>query len=195
MTFFSKIGRFCFEWRDKLPIPLVLGLAKFARPTKISWIVGLPFVILGELLRIFSLRHIGPTTRTREICADGLVTTGAYACSRNPLYLGNYIKIFGLLTIAGNFVYGLVVCLFFLIELLAIIAYEESFLRKKFPNEYKVFEEIPAFFPRLAKIRNVFDKGPFSFIEALRSEKKTFQSTGAILIFLALICNYKRGVK
>jgi hypothetical protein len=195
MTFLPKIGRFFFEWRDKLPIPLVLGLAKFAKPTKISWAIGLPLVVLGEMLRIFSLKHIGPTTRTRDICADDLVTTGAYSCTRNPLYLGNYIKTWGFLTIAGNFAYGLLVCVFFLIEFLGIIAYEEDFLREKFPEKYEEFEKTPAFFPKLSKLKNIFDKGKFSFMEALRSERKTFQSTGAILIFLALISNYKRGVK
>ncbi|GAB4271097.1 MAG: hypothetical protein Kow0029_08400 [Candidatus Rifleibacteriota bacterium] len=186
MGLFERTGRFFFEWRDKLPIPLVLALPACARPRFFNWLIGLPFVLTGELLRVWSLMHIGPATRTREICADKLITSGPYCCCRNPIYLANLLKITGFICISGNLPYAITVMVFYLVEFCCIIPYEESYLAGKFPDEFERYKRlVPAVIPYKGKSAELNAPATFSLSDALRSERKTFLSTAAILVILA----------
>ncbi len=193
MNFLQKIGGVFFKFRDKLPVPLVLAMVYCSRPKKWSWIAGLPFIVLGESLRVWGLMHIGPTTRTRDICADKLVTSGPYSHCRNPLYFANVLKIFGILIVSGNFYYAIITLAFYAIEFVTMIPFEENFLAEKFSEAHKAYRaEVPAFFPT-ARPNAKFNEPPsFSLMESLKSEKKTFASTGAILFLLALIQLFRK---
>lgn len=192
MGLLQRTGQFFFEWRDKLPVPLALAMPALAKPRRSGWLLGLPLIFLGEAIRVWAIMHIGPTTRTREICADRLVTSGPYCCCRNPLYLANMLKIAGVLAICGNPLYALLVMLFYALEFCSIICYEESFLAEKFPEQFKAYQESV---PALVGLPNEkFAGAPgFSLGEALRSERKTFASTIAILALLALAGKFRSG--
>jgi len=182
----KKIGEFFFKYRDILPVPLALMLLKNARPRKSLWTIGLPLIFLGESIRIWSLTHIGPTTRTREICADRLIMSGPYSLTRNPIYFGNALKVLGILFIAGTPFWGIVCAIFYLIEFAALISYEESFLREKFSDEFRVYcERVPVFFP-LFRFSEIASKPRYSIWEALYSERRTFASTGLVVFMLVL---------
>lgn len=196
MGLLQRTGRFFFEWRDKLPVPLALAMPVLARPRRTGWLLGLPLILLGESIRVWALMHIGPTTRTREICADRLVTSGPYCCCRNPLYLANMLKIAGVLVISGNPVYALLVGLFYLLEFCSIIPYEEQFLADKFPEQFKSYKEaVPALLPLTGRNAEFAAPPAFTLTEALKSEKKTFASTVAVLSLLALIAKFRSGEK
>ncbi len=192
MGLFQRTGRFFFEWRDKLPVPLALLMPVMARPRRVGWLLGLPLIFLGESLRLWAIRHIGPTTRTRDICADRLVTSGPYCCCRNPLYLANMLKISGIVAIAGSAFFAALVILFYALEFACIIPYEEQFLMEKFPEEFAAWRDrVPAILP-VAGRKTEFDRDPaWSLAEAFRSEKKTFASTAALLVFLLGIAKYR----
>lgn len=179
-----KLGQFFFQRRDLLPLPLAGVMLAKATPSRFTWMLGLPLIFLGELWRIWALMHIGPTTRTRNICADHLVTTGPYRLCRNPLYLANLTKVAGLLTVAGNRLLLPGILAFYALEFVCMIAYEESFLRKKFPQEFSEYARVvPAFFPRLS---GNLGTALYSMSEAIASEKRTFASTGILLLMLKL---------
>jgi protein-S-isoprenylcysteine O-methyltransferase Ste14 len=191
MTLTSTIGGFFFRYRDLLPIPLALGVVAQARPRPLGWMVGLPFVLLGETLRVWSLCHIGPTTRTREICADRLVCSGPYAHVRNPLYLANMLKVLGILLAAGLPGSAFLVVAFYLLEFATIIPYEENFLRKQFGESFEQYcRQVPAMLPGFSSSSRAFaeqtDPPPFSWGEAFYSERRTFLSTGLLLGLVAL---------
>ena len=180
----KQLGALFFRYRDLLPVPLALALIAKARPSATSFGLGLPLVAAGEGLRLWGLRHIGPTTRTREICADRLVTSGPYQYCRNPLYFANLLKVLGLLVIAGRFRLGLAILGFYLLEFSSLIRFEEAFLAERFPEAHPVYaQSIPAFVPDGRRF--VDETSPeWSWAEAFRSEGKTFQSTGALLLAL-----------
>ncbi|MDN5279710.1 MAG: hypothetical protein PWR01_3675 [Clostridiales bacterium] len=193
MGLLQRTGRFFFEWRDKLPVPLVLAMPVIARPRLIGWVFGLPFVFLGEAIRVWAIMHIGPTTRTRKICADRLVTSGPYCCCRNPLYLANLLKIAGILVITGHPLFALATMLFYALEFCSIIPYEESFLAEKFPEQFKEYKKhVPALVPGSGKQKKFDAPASFDVVQAVRSEKKTFLSTTAILLTLALADIFRR---
>ena len=190
------LGRFFFKWRDKLPVPLALAMFFCARPRPLNWLMGMPLVLAGETLRLWGLMHIGPTTRTREICADCLVTSGPYAYCRNPLYLANILKIAGFMVIAGNFTYAAAVMVFYAVEFATMIPYEESFLAEKFPEAHRAYRQsVPVLLPRLSPAPGCTAVPPFEFHEALRSEKRTCASTSAILLVLSCFSIFRRRQK
>ena len=194
MGFVKSTGQFFFVWRDKLPVPLVLGMAGCARPRLLNWLTGLPLIVLGEALRIWALMHIGPKTRTREICAERLITSGPYSHCRNPLYLANFTKILGFMVISGNSAFAAVVAIFYLLEFMTMIPYEEGFLADKFPDAHKCYREaVPAFFPTLEANGRFAAAPDFTLSEALRSEKRTFASTSLILLLVAAVAAFRKG--
>lgn len=195
MGFVNRIGRFFFNHRDKLPVPLAVCMVKCAQVSKKSLFLGLPFILAGQTARIWSLMHIGPSTRARVVCADKLITSGPYAYCRNPLYFANLLKVIGLLTIAGNIPLAIAGFFFYLIEFSFIIPYEESFLSKKFPKKHWQYrQKVPLFVPKLSAIKEFDTKAKFTFWQAVKSEQKTFVST-ALMIFTLLTCMFYRRVK
>lgn len=185
----EHIGEYFFRWRDLLPIPIVLVLIARARKRPLCRLLGLPLIAAGELLRLAAIRHIGPTTRTREVCADRLVTSGPYAWVRHPLYLANALKVAGMLLFAGDLPVGIVATVFYAAEFSAMIPYEETFLKGKFPESFESWAaRTPAFIPRRPEEDDELPamSPKWSWSEALRSERRTFMSTGLILIALAV---------
>ncbi len=189
----NRLGRFFFVWRDKLPVPLALSMLTCARPRPLNWLFGMPLVLCGEALRLWGLMHIGPTTRTREICADRLVTSGPYSYCRNPLYFANILKIAGFAVIAGNLPWALAVMAFYAVEFATMIPYEESFLAEKFPEEHRAWcAAVPALLPRFKPAEGFAAEPRYEFEEALQSEKRTFASTSLILFALSCCSIFRR---
>lgn len=192
----ERIGSFFFRWRDVLPVPIALFLVAKATFRPFGWLLGLPLIVAGEVLRLAAIRHIGPTTRTREICADRLVTSGPYAWVRHPLYLANALKVAGLLFCAGNLTGGIVATVFYIIEFSTMIPYEEAFLKDRFPESFESWAaRTPAFIPRRPEEPDeaAETRPKWGWGEAFRSERRTFMSTGMILAALAAVSLARKG--
>ena len=171
---FSKIGNFFFKIRSFTPIPFIFALLYFAKPVWHTIAVGVPFIVIGELLRIWAVGYAGASTRARTLgAARALVTTGPYGYVRNPLYLGNFLLSLGVCLVAN--VYWLVAVLIvgYFFQYLPIIALEEAYLLESCGSVYQVYrEQVPRFIPQF---HSYPDASPhdFSFARAIKSEKRT----------------------
>jgi protein-S-isoprenylcysteine O-methyltransferase Ste14 len=129
----------------RLRVPLGFFFAAaylwFARPAG-AWIAaGAVFVVAGLAVRAAASGHI---RKNRE-----LTTTGPYAYTRNPLYLGSILIAIGFIVAARNLWIALATVLMFVVIYLPVIGAEENYLRSLFADYDEYAARVPRFFPRL----------------------------------------------
>ena len=97
-----------------------------AKPTAISILVSAAFVIPGLVLRALASGHVQKN--------EQLTTSGPYAYTRNPLYLGSLILAAGFALAARSWWIAVAMAVFFLAVYVPVIRAEEAFLRERFPQ-------------------------------------------------------------
>lgn len=75
---------------------LIALLIIFARPQLPLFLVGVPLIAAGEVLRLWAAGHL---SKNREV-----TTTGPYAYVKNPLYLGTFLIMVGFCFLASQWI-------------------------------------------------------------------------------------------
>ncbi len=180
-----RLGRVLFRHRGWLPVPFFALAFVWGCPTAVSLGTGFAALVLGELLRIWSVAHAGLTTRARHITAPRLALGGPYSFVRHPIYVGNFLVglgFVGLLT-AHPWIWLAYAVLFWL-EYTLITDAEEAFLLSRFDTYRAYRQKVPRFLPYRGKAWPEGERGDLAM--ALRSERSTFLLLVAFL-GLALI--------
>lgn len=120
--------------------------------------LGLAIAAAGQIFRIYAAGFIHKNKQ--------LATTGPYALVRHPLYLGNFLIMFGFTLASANLYVTLVVIVFWLIWYPAAIAYEDAKLERIFEDEWRAWSK---------NIRAVIP-GRFRFADLKASGWDTYQS-------------------
>lgn len=139
MTAEAPAGAWLFRYRSILPVPLALVLVLVRTgETRSSWpvAVGAAAVILGQVLRLWAVRHIGTISRTRTTRYGPLMTAGPYAVVRNPLYVGNWLLWTGFALWSRLLWMVPIAWAIFFAQYRAIAAWEAAFIRSKYPDTY-----------------------------------------------------------
>ncbi len=98
-------------------------------------------MVIGVVVRALASGHL---KKDQE-----LATSGPYAYTRNPLYLGSLILALGFILAAHNWWIAVISTLIFLAIYMPVIKAEEAFLRKRFPKYNDYARRVPQIFPRL----------------------------------------------
>jgi protein-S-isoprenylcysteine O-methyltransferase Ste14 len=148
-TRWAKIAR-----RIRVPLGFVFAALYLwlARPTHASMLLGAAIVIPGLLVRAIASGHVQKN--------EQLATSGPYAYTRNPLYLGSLILAVGFAIAARTWWVGAGIVIFFLAIYLPVIRGEEEFLRSRFPEFDEYTRHVPRLLPRLTPFEK--DSGAFS---------------------------------
>jgi protein-S-isoprenylcysteine O-methyltransferase Ste14 len=154
--FLVTAGNFWFHWRNVLfPVAFLLvflpGPRLFASPVAAA-LLGFAVAGLGQFVRAATIgfKYVIRGGRNRRVYAEDLVTDGLYRHSRNPMYVGNLLILFGVAIASNSWgCVGVAVPLFVFIYV-AIVAAEENFLRGKFGRAFDEFcADVPRWFPKL----------------------------------------------
>ena len=184
------IRGFFFKYRSYTPIPIGIMIVYFARPEIIYVCIGIGLLLTGETIRIWSVSYAGGATRTRNVGAKKLCSSGPYAFVRNPLYVGNMFMYVGIVFIAGAANILLMVAttlVFFTVQYSLIIALEEEKLEELFGRKYQIYKKnVPAVFPRAFRWEGADNQSAKGIIKNLRTEKRTIQNVMFILLLIIL---------
>jgi protein-S-isoprenylcysteine O-methyltransferase Ste14 len=134
--------------RIRIPVGFVAAIlfVWLARPTKMSLIAGTLVMIPGLVLRGLASGHVQKDKQ--------LTTSGPYAYTRNPLYLGSLMMAGGFATAARSWwIVGIMLLMFALIYV-PVIAGEEKFLSAAFPEYEDYARHVPRLFPRFTPYGN-----------------------------------------
>lgn len=185
-----EIGRFLFRYRNGL-FPLVYLLILVPSPRlvpdwRLALILGVAVAVCGQLVRAYSIGwvYIIRGGHNRRFFAEGLVTEGAFAHSRNPLYFGNILIVLGVGIALNSVVFVVLGGGFFLFAYRAIVAGEEQYLREKFGAEFDRYcERVPRFIPSLAGLGKTWREHHFHWKRLLVKEYgSTFVWVAGILV-------------
>ncbi|MDN5939608.1 MAG: hypothetical protein L0H83_13235 [Salinisphaera sp.] len=134
-----------------------MAIVWLSSPMMPSFVLGSLLVAVGIGLRIWTFGHLEKN--------QDMITTGPYAHTRNPAYLGSLVIFCGFVLAAGDpfsaaglLVWGLgaiILVVFFRSYLPRKYAREYPRLRERFPRAYQAHAaNVPDFFPRLTPWRS-----------------------------------------
>lgn len=167
--------------RIRVPLGFLFAAAYlwFARPGW-AWITaGIILVCGGLVVRAAAAGHI---RKNRE-----LTTTGPYAYTRNPLYLGSILIAVGFVVAARNTWIAVAALVMFLAIYLPVIRAEELYLRSAFPEYEHYAAQVPRFLPRLRPYRSSAEASD-RYSQALYMRHREYNALlGSALMMAALI--------
>ena len=151
MPEYSRIAR-----RIRVPLGFVFAVLYFwlARPTWRFIALGAILIVPGLLIRALASGHVRKN--------EALATSGPYAYTRNPLYLGSLLMGVGFAVAARSWWVGIVLVVMFLAIYLPVIRDEEAFLLRKFPEFEEYARRVPRMLPRNVLVRSDDKAGEFS---------------------------------
>lgn len=176
MPSWSRIAR-----RIRVPLGFIFAAAYIwlARPTVLSMVIGSGVAIAGLCVRAVASGHV----EKNEV----LATSGPYAHTRNPLYLGSIILAFGFLIAAKSWWLPLIAVVMLLAIYVPVIRSEEAFLRTRFPEFDDYAAQVPRLFPRVRS----YQRRPGSFSWHLYWKHREYNAVlGAGLMIIALVTKY-----
>ena len=189
---FVRLGGWLFRKRTALPVPIALALLVIPpdeSDVATAWLLvaGLPIVMLGELIRLWGVHHIGAVSRTRSERLGPLIDSGPFAHVRNPLYIGNVLLWLGFAVSAGLPWLVPVIFALLAIEYHAIVRWEERLLETRIGPPYKDYmRRVPRWIPKAARASMSGGQAAFSWAQTLFSERGTLIAVGAGYLLLAL---------
>lgn len=149
----------------------------WARPSGLTLALSLLLVAPGLWLRGYAAGYVRKNAE--------LTTSGPYAHTRNPLYLGSMLIAFGFGAAAGNWILLALLAALFAAIYIPTIQGEEEYLRAHFAGFDNYAANVPRLLPRLTSAPS--DQGAGQFSKALYLHHREFNALiGAGAIYLAL---------
>ena len=174
MAEWSRVAR-----RIRVPLGFVFAILYFwlAQPTWRFIAIGAVLIVPGLLIRALASGHVRKN--------EALATSGPYAYTRNPLYLGSLLIGIGFALAARSWWIGVVLVVMFLTIYVPVIRDEENFLRERFPEFDEYSRRVPRMIPRITPAPSS-DAGRFS-MELYLKHREWNALLGAVVMIIMLI--------
>lgn len=177
MAQWSQIAR-----RIRVPLGFVFAVLYFwlARPTWRSIVFGAIGIVPGLVIRALASGHVRKN--------EALATSGPYAYTRNPLYLGSLLMGLGFCVAARSWWVGVALVVMFLAIYLPVIRDEETFLRRTFSEFEEYARRVPRMLPRLNRASGTAGEAAAGFSLDLYLKHREYNALlGALAMLAALI--------
>ncbi len=174
MAEWSRVAR-----RIRVPLGFVFAVLYFwlARPAWRSLGLGAVLIVPGLLIRALASGHVRKN--------EALATSGPYAYTRNPLYLGSLLIGIGFAVAARSWWVGVVLLVMFFAIYLPVIRAEEVYLRGKFPAFEEYARRVPRMLPRIVAAPST-EAGGFS-MELYLKHREYNALIGSVLLTGVLV--------
>ncbi|MGI8899031.1 MAG: methyltransferase family protein [Pyrinomonadaceae bacterium] len=140
-------GTWIQRWRVPLGFLCAALFILLAQPRPLTLAVGGLISVLGLALRAWASGHIRKN--------DALATSGPYAYTRNPLYLGSFLLGLGFTMGSGRWLLGGIFTGLFFGIYFPVMRVESATLAEIFGTDYQRYAaEVPLFFPRFTRFRD-----------------------------------------
>jgi len=169
----NKIAR-----RIRVPLGFLFAVFYFwrARPDWLSLALGGAVATLGVFLRAMASGHVKKN--------EELATTGPYAYSRNPLYLGSIITAIGFAIASRDIWVAVGIVVLFALVYVPVIRSEEAFLQEHFSAYRAYARRVPRLFPHTLWLRGLTS----GFSPALFGQHREYNAViGAAAMLAALV--------
>jgi len=175
MAEWSRVAR-----RIRVPLGFLFAVLYFwlARPTWRFIALGAMLIVPGLLMRALASGHVRKN--------EALATSGPYAYTRNPLYVGSLLIGIGFAVASRSWWVGVVLGVMFFAIYVPVIQGEEKFLRQKFPDFEEYARRVPRLLPRITPYRSGDDGGGFS-LDLYLKHREWNALLGAVAMMAGLI--------
>jgi len=172
----SNFAKTVKNHRTKLSALVALIFLILARPIPRSLLLGLPLIIIGVAIRIWSSGYLQKNRM--------LTVTGPYSLSRNPLYVGSFTLASGFVVAMADLRLAVVFLLFFGFVYWFTIRWEEKKLSRLFPDHWKEYSDrVPKVIP-LFRIPE-YKAGEFLWEQVFRNQEHANASV-VLIVYLFL---------
>ena len=136
-------ANFWIRWRVRVGYPVGIAAFWFARP-QMKWLLcGVGIAICGLLVRGYAAGHLRKHKQ--------LATSGPYAFTRNPLYLGSVLLAAGFSVASHSWISTLLLAAYLAIFYPVVIRREQAELERQYGAAFVEYvSQVPAFWPRLS---------------------------------------------
>ena len=186
----SKTARGWGRVARRIRVPMGFAFAALylalARPTAVSILWSLPLVLPGLGLRAYASGYVQKNAE--------LTTTGPYAYTRNPLYLGSMLLAFGFAGASRSLAVVAALAILFALIYLPVIRSEEEYMRTRFAGYADYAARVPRLLPRFKAGQSTLPMAG-SFTPALYRKHREYNAllgAGAIYAALGLVLVLRR---
>jgi len=150
-----------------------------AQPTWHSLGFGLVGIVPGLLLRAVASGHVRKN--------EELTTSGPYAYTRNPLYVGSMLIGAGFAIAARSWWIALAMIMMFLAIYLPVIQSEEDFLVHRFPDFEDYAGNVPRFIPRIRRAPSCSETSVQFSLDLYRQHREYNALIGTVAVIAGLV--------
>jgi protein-S-isoprenylcysteine O-methyltransferase Ste14 len=167
------------RWRVPLGFVCAAIFFLLSRPRPLTLAVGGAIALPGLALRAWGTGHLRKN--------DALATTGPFAYTRNPLYLGSFLMGVGFTIASGRWILGILFAALFLGIYVPVMRVESVTLAKLFGESYQRYvQAVPLFLPRLSPYRDG-TKQKTAFDMTLYKRYREYQAAMGLVIAWVLL--------
>jgi hypothetical protein len=184
----APAGELWTRWRVRLGYPVALVCFLLARPRPGPLAAGAAVAAAGLILRAFAAGYL----RKHE----QLATSGPYACTRNPLYVGSALLAAGFMIASRSWTAAAVLSTYFVLFYSAVMRREEQELRAHYGSAFDDYAaRVPLFWPRPWLRRSSRVPGDVGFSWSHYGRNREYQAALGWLLGVGLLWwkMYSRG--